>query len=147
MKLWTLDLSSVGTTLYTVCYINFTVGLQIENTLPVGASFNDALRHLGETLLIFQRKLDLRDFPGGPVVRTTLQCRGGRFNSWSGNQDSPRRGTTKAALHNWKCTCHSDRSPQVTVKIPRAATKTQHSQINKHFKIKSYFVEGLKILK
>ena len=27
-----------------------------------------------------------RDFPGGPVIKTLhFQCRGGRFNPWSGN--------------------------------------------------------------
>ena len=40
-----------------------------------------------------QRKASLvkttRDFPGGPVVKTlSFQCRGHRFDPWSGNQES-----------------------------------------------------------
>ena len=43
-----------------------------------------------------------RDFPGGPVAKTPCsQCRGPRFDPWSGN------------------------------KIPHAAAKSRHSQINK----------------
>ena len=31
-------------------------------------------------------KTTSRDFPGGPVAKTThFQCRGPRFNSWAGN--------------------------------------------------------------
>ena len=32
------------------------------------------------------KKSDLRDFPGGPVVKTpSFQCRGCGFGPWSGN--------------------------------------------------------------
>ena len=33
-------------------------------------------------------KVTLRDFPGGPVVKTPgTQCRGPNFNPWSGKKD------------------------------------------------------------
>ena len=49
-----------------------------------------------------------RDFPGGPVAKTLhSQCRGPRFDPWSGNN-----------------------IPHATSKGLHAATKTQHSQIN-----------------
>ena len=57
--------------------------LQIENALPVGASFIDAVKHLGEMLSIFQRKWDLGDFPGGPMVRNP-PCRAGEAGSVPG---------------------------------------------------------------
>ena len=48
------------------------------------------------------------DFPGGPVAKTLCsQCRGPRFNPWSGN---------------W--------IPHAATKNLHATTKTQHSQIN-----------------
>ena len=54
----------------------------------------------------FERK-EFRDFLGGPVAKTlSSQCREPRFDPWSGD---------------W---------------IPRAATKTWHSQINKYLKNK-----------
>ena len=48
-----------------------------------------------------RREVITQDFPGCPVAKTpNSQCRGSRFNPWSGNE------------------------------IPHAATKTQHSQIS-----------------
>ena len=52
----------------------------------------------------FSTKKNYRDFPGGPEAKTlSLQCRGSRFNPWSGSQ------------------------------VPQATTKTAHSQINNFF--------------
>ena len=37
---------------------------------------------------IINKKCMLRDFPGGPVVKTPCsQCRGHGFDPWSGNED------------------------------------------------------------
>ena len=50
----------------------------------------------------------IRDFPGGPAAKTPCcQCRGPRFNPWSGNY-----------------------IPHVTTEDPHAATKTWCSQIS-----------------
>ena len=52
-----------------------------------------------------------QDFPGGPVAKTPCsQCRGPRFNPWSGNY-----------------------IPQAEAKISSATTKTWCSQINKYY--------------
>ena len=49
------------------------------------------------------------DFPGGPVDQTrSPQCRGPRFDPWSGNK-----------------------IPHAAMKTENATTKIQHSQINK----------------
>ena len=51
----------------------------------------------------------MRDFLDGPVAKTPCsQCRGLRFNPWSGNY-----------------------IPHFTTKSLHVATKTQHSQINR----------------
>ena len=43
------------------------------------------LPYRGVRLLLFT-KGEMREFPGGPVVRTPhFHCRGHRFNPWSGN--------------------------------------------------------------
>ena len=50
------------------------------------------------------------DFSGGPMAKTPhSQCRGSRFHPWSGT-----------------------RSHMLQLKIPRAATKSRHCQINKY---------------
>ena len=47
------------------------------------------LRRKGKTLSLrlgVGEKLSLEDFPSGPVIQeSTLQCRGCRFDPWSGN--------------------------------------------------------------
>ena len=49
----------------------------------------DALYDTWSVSIMQARKLQVRDFPGGAVVRTpSLHCRGHRFNSPSGNWDS-----------------------------------------------------------
>ena len=58
-----------------------------------------------------------RDFPGGPVAKTPRsQCRGPGFDPWSGN---------------WILHAATKSSHAAAKKIPHAATKTWHSQINK----------------
>ena len=51
-------------------------------------------------------KIPLRDFPGGPVVKTLCcPCKGRQFNPWSGNWESHMlRGQNKSPL--WS-DCHS----------------------------------------
>ena len=58
-------------------------------------------------------------------LRITFQCRGHRFDLWSGNEDPTRFGTTKPPHQKWRRWWPN--------KEPNAATKIQHSQINKYF--------------
>ena len=44
------------------------------------------LENFCSSLKTYALKLDVRDFPGGPVVKTLhFQCRGHGFDPWSGN--------------------------------------------------------------
>ena len=77
----------------------------------------------------------MKDFPGGPVVKTPHSQRTGPgFDPWSGNQipnaatKSPCAATKGARMPPLK------KILQVATKIPCAATKTQSSQINKRKK-------------
>ena len=71
------------------------------------------------------------DFPGGPMDETPCsQSRGPRFDPWSGNWIP--HASTKILHSTTKKVSHV---PQWRLKIPRATTKTQCSQINKYIYI------------
>ena len=56
--------------------------LQPGNQTPLCFSLNTT-----KTDMLAKLKIQLRDFPGGPVAKTLpSQCRGPGFNPWSGNQ-------------------------------------------------------------
>ena len=61
-----------------------------------------------------------RDLPGGPVAKS--QFRRPRFDSWLGNK-IPYATTERSCMPQFK----------KKKKSPHAATKTQHSQINRFF--------------
>ena len=82
-----------------------------------------------------------RNFPGGPVLVATCQCRGHGFSSWSGKipqavqQLSPRTTTAESTPQLLKPLCPRAHAPQqekpllaATRESPHRATKTQHSQ-------------------
>lgn len=78
------------------------------------------------------------DFSSGPVIESTLQCRGLRFTSWLGNWDPACHGAAyactpqllsppaRARVHEpqWKI-------PQDATKAPCTAAKTWYSPISK----------------
>ena len=71
-------------------------------------------RHMCSDYNVIDSELTNRDFPGNPVAKTPRsQCRGPRFNRWSGN---------RSYIPQLRA-----RMPQL--KIPQAATKTWCSQI------------------
>ena len=78
------------------------------------------------------------DFPGGPVIKNlpsnagdvgSIPGRGTKIPHTAG-QLSPRAKTTEPGCSRAR-EPQLERSPCATMKIPRAATKTQCSQINK----------------
>ena len=71
------------------------------------------------------KKTEKSDFPGGPAAKSLhYQCRGPRFDPWSGNQNS--HATTKSSHVTAK------KIPHAIMKIPCVAAKTQCSQIIKY---------------
>ena len=54
------------------------------------------------------------DFPGGPVVKeSALQCKGLRFDPWSGNQDPTCCKATKPECTNYQSPCALAHAPQL----------------------------------
>ena len=76
-------------------FLNQVPRYRYASQIPLPLPLHNMIIHCG------LKKCKIRDFPGGPVPKTPCsQCRGSRFDPWSGNY------------------------------IPHVATKTQHSQIN-----------------
>ena len=66
------------------------------------------------------------DFPGGQVAKTACsQCRGPRFDPWSGNYFP--HATTKTSYATTRKFPHSTRK----IEAPHAATRIPHRQISK----------------
>ena len=80
--------------------------------------------------LLFFKKSQVLDFPGGPVAKTPQsQCRGPRFHPWSGNK------IPYVSVKRF-------RMPQQRSKILSIIAKTQRSQINIFF-FKSQILTGI----
>ena len=89
MGLLILEISALITTITSVTVAAISLTQHVHTAQYVkGMSRNVSLALATQEIIDRKLKLkvDARDFPGGPVAKTPhSQCRGPRFDAWSGN--------------------------------------------------------------